>query len=182
MNIPNFSKIELRKDGAFGIICPDDGIEYHIYNQPDQYNRYPYQEVKDYAEAHPELCVPEPEPTATEILDAKKDCYCKRIESTVFANLSSGFKFGQNTFQADLQAQQSANGILTAITAGVSSPIGFFSKDNQWVSMTTSEFKSFSGAMILFVNSTYQDNWSKKSAIRACTTIEELESLMASYE
>ena len=84
------------------------------------------------------------------------------INSQVDTILDNGFTYNNQVYQADQQAQQGANGVLSAIQAGiaVSFPLAWRSGNNVMTPFQSEDdFKNFATAMLVFVQTTFNKVW-----------------------
>lgn len=99
---------------------------------------------------------------------------CAALEGRLTGTLAQGFSFGGASYQADPGAQMAANGLLTAIVAGlpVTFPLAWRSGENVMTPFPDqATFKTFAATLLGFVQSCYLDTWTRKDNVRKATTI-----------
>lgn len=151
-----------RTDGAF-IIRNEN---YHVVPRSvDPFNKYDFDEIKAYADAHPEDVEDEPGPD----LEAEKNRLREQVDTIREKRVSDGFPYAKKTIQADPISVGNANGFMTAIIAGIAEyPIRWITKENDILEFADAEaFKAMAQAMLGFVQLEFYNARNAKDAIIA---------------
>lgn len=96
--------------------------------------------------------------------------------------LLDGFTYQGVRIQADPVAQQNATAFLTAVNAGVPIPfpVEWRTKANDtFLIADLDALKAFANKMLLFVQTVFHARWQLKDALRAASTVEQVETLYA---
>jgi hypothetical protein len=155
-------------------VYPGDGFPYN------------YADVVALLASDPALADFSPEQYAKDHRDLEqlRSSTLTEVEEMMPTILEHGFMYGADRIQADPVAQQNATGFLTALNAGVPVPfpIEWRTKANTSVFITDlAEFRVFSSIMLGFVQQVFHDTWKVKDDVRAATTLNEVDVLIAAY-
>ncbi len=109
----------------------------------------------------------------------------KQAEVTVIRDIRilTGFTYNTKQISCDLISQANANAFLTSEIAGVLTyPVKWRTADNSIIDIVDSnELKLFTGTMMGFVQTVFQESWTVKDVIELATQIEDIDSAFEGY-
>jgi len=112
-----------------------------------------------------------------------KTQYINKITLSREEKLAKGFSYGIYTIQADADSKANAHAFLTLGESGsLTYPIVWRTKDNSYFHIVgLTELKTFTGAMMSFIQTIYNASWVVKDSILASESKTQIESLYNNY-
>jgi len=181
--------LHTRKDGTY--IIEVNSMPYHVIDTDEKYWSEVQQRISD-GEGVEQYIPPSPYPnwiwnSELEIWEPDFEEQRVNILSKITIErdqrILSGFDYNGKQISCDNVSQANANAFLTADSQGILTyPIKWRTVDNTIIEIVdNAELKTFTGTMLLTVQTIFQESWIVKDVIESATTIEDVELVYLSY-